>query len=199
MTAIEWDELFMSMVFLVAMKSKDDNTNIGAVIVDNDNRVVSVGYNGMPRGVDDTKKDRYKKPGKLLWFEHAERNSIYNAKRDLEGCRMYTNGIPCADCARAVIQSGIKEVIVHKKWNLENSERWKESCNAGKVMLNESGISIRYYDKSVVDILKPYRNGKVYQLENLCDMDWMQGYERIICGPDTCVYWLKDKNRCRWK
>ena len=79
MKQITWDELYMSMTFLVAMKSKDENTHIGAVVVGPDKEVRSIGFNGLPRYVDDDKPERQMKPEKYLWFEHAERNAVYNA------------------------------------------------------------------------------------------------------------------------
>lgn len=166
MNKVTWDELFMSMAFLVAMKSKDNNTHIGAVIVGPDNEVRSVGYNSFVRGINDDVSERQEKPEKYFWFEHAERNAIYNATLmglSLKNCRMYTNGIPCMDCARGVIQSGIKEVIVHKKWNDGNKLKWKESCAKARDMLIEANVKIRYYDKPILDIM-PWRDGSVYEL-----------------------------------
>jgi len=161
MKQVTWDELFMSMVFLVSMKSKDPSTHIGAVIVGPDNEVRSIGYNGLPRNVNDY-IDRLMPQEKYYWFEHAERNAIYNATLmgvSLKNSKMYTNGVPCADCARAVIQSGIKEVIVHNEWNNNNDPKWNESCNIGKEMLLESGVNIRYYDKPILEITG-WRKGK---------------------------------------
>ena len=168
MNVHSWDELFMSMVFLVSMKSKDRNTQIGAVIVGPDNEVRSVGYNSFARGLNDSVPQRHKSPEKYYWIEHAERNSIYNATLmgvSLKNCRMYTNGVPCMDCARAVIQSGINEVIVHKKWNNDNDTKWKKSCDTAKDMFNEAGVYVRYYNKPILTIT-PWRKGKIYKLES---------------------------------
>lgn len=161
-----WDELFMSMVFLVATKSKDENTHIGAVIVGPDNEVRSVGYNGFARGIYDDNPERQQPPEKYFWFEHAERNAIYNATLmgvSLKGCRMYTNGIPCMDCARGVVQSGIKEVIVHEKWNNNNDEKWKESCAKALQLFGEAKVGYRFFDKPLLQI-KAWRKGKEYAL-----------------------------------
>ena len=78
---MNWDTLFMSMVYLVAMKSKDDSTHLGAVIVSQDNEIRSFGYNGLARGINDDVVERQERPEKYFWFEHAERNAIYNAGR----------------------------------------------------------------------------------------------------------------------
>jgi len=163
---VDWDELFMSMTFLIATKSKDAFTHIGAVIVDDNNIVRSIGYNGFPRGLDDTNLDRQTKDEKYYWMVHAEQNAIYNAKTDLTGCRMYTNGTPCAECAKAIIQSGIKEVIVHKKWDKEfttNHPHWKESCKRTICMFDEIGVHLRYYDGDILRI-QGWKDGKVYTI-----------------------------------
>jgi len=140
---MNWDTYFMNIVDTVREKSKDINTKIGAVIVGMDNEIRSVGYNGFPRGVNDDIISRYERPIKYMYTEHAERNAIYNAARMgtcLNRCRMYTNAIPCSDCARGIIQSGIVEVIV-KDLNVNN--RWSESCKVALKMFQESNVIIR--------------------------------------------------------
>lgn len=112
-----WDLYFHEMSKLVATRSKDQSTNIGAVIVGPDNEIISTGYNSFPRGIDDYNPDRHERPEKYFWFEHAERNAIFNAARrsgsGLNGCKMYLNCfVPCTDCARAIIQVGIDQVIL---------------------------------------------------------------------------------------
>jgi len=161
MNEISWDELFMSMVFLVAMKSKDNNTHVGAVIVDDKHRIISLGYNGLPRNVNDNIKERQISPEKYFWFEHAESNSILNTSENLEGCVMYTNGIPCADCARKIVQKGLSKVVVHKEWNTGNKTKWLESCARSKQMFKEAGIKLRYYHKPILKIVG-WRNGEQY-------------------------------------
>jgi len=128
-----WDELFIKQAMLIAEKSKDPSTKVGCVIVGDDNAVLSMGFNGFPRGVIENEHEwmkysarndiydvpftRWNRPDKYSWTEHAERNAVYNAARNgirLAGARMYLNFEPmamCADCTRAMIQSGIKEII----------------------------------------------------------------------------------------
>lgn len=111
-----WDRFFIEMAMHVATKSKDPSTKVGCVIVGPDNEVRSIGFNGFPRGVDELPTERWERPGKYKWVEHAERNAVYNAARSgarLDGCRAYLNWepIPCADCSRSFIQSGVIEVI----------------------------------------------------------------------------------------
>ena len=113
----DWDQYFMTMCYLAASRSQDSSTHAGAVIVRQDNSVVSTGYNSPPRGMNigDVPQER---PHKYFYMEHGERNAIYNAAKhgtDLDGCKLYVNFLPCADCARAIVQSGISEVIVHKE------------------------------------------------------------------------------------
>lgn len=159
-----FDEYFMSMAYLVAMKSKDPKTRIGAVIVGVDNEVVSVGYNGLCRGVDDNVLERNERPTKYAFYEHGERNSIYNAARigvSTKGCRMYTQGIPCCDCGRGVIQAGITEVIVHRQWNNLNATKWIESSNHSKEMFLEAGVTLRYYDGFLIENIIGLNDGNI--------------------------------------
>jgi dCMP deaminase len=130
---MNWDEFFIEMAMLVAKKSKDPSTKVGCVLVGDDNAVLSTGFNGFPRGVNETittytpvdkyavreetkLNERWDRPAKYSWVEHAERNAIYNAARHgirLAGARAYLNWEPqpCADCTRALIQAGIREII----------------------------------------------------------------------------------------
>lgn len=132
---MNWDELFIKMAFLVSEKSKDPSTKVGCVLVSKDNAVLATGFNGFPRGVKEEESymeqvqdypafypekrliaDRWARPAKYSWIEHAERNAIYNAARagvKIAGARAYLNWEPqpCADCCRGLIQAGIVEII----------------------------------------------------------------------------------------
>jgi dCMP deaminase len=134
----------MDICDVVAKKSKDTSTKVGCVIVGPDNEVRGVGFNGMPRGVDDDVDARHERPVKYMWFEHAERNAIYNCARAgtaTNGCRLYVNSLPpCADCARAIIQAGIVEVVLA---SLDYPDRWAESCQTALMMLSEAGLVVR--------------------------------------------------------
>jgi len=163
MRKVSWDELFMTMVYLIAMKSKDKYTHCGAIIVGSNNEVRAVGYNGYVRGINDDIEERQERPEKYFWFEHAERNAIYNTiltGTPLQNCRLYTNGVPCMDCARAIVQTGIKEVIVDQWWDDNNGDKWKEHAERTIQLFRESGVSIRYYSGKTLDV-QPYRRGKV--------------------------------------
>lgn len=140
----DWNTWFMQMVYLVASKSKDTSSKIGAVVV-RDHRVLATGYNGMPVGVNDSEESRYLRPEKYFWFEHAERNTIFQAAKfgiPLAGAIMFTQGTPCADCARAIIQAGITEVIVHSEWESQarSYSKWSESADRSITMFAESGV-----------------------------------------------------------
>lgn len=146
-----WDKYFLDMAIFVAQKSKDLSTKVGCVITGPEKEVRSTGFNGLPRKVSDEKQERLERPAKYLWTEHSERNAIYAAAKigiPLEGCSIYVDFYPCADCARAIIQAGIKEVIIdgrnyQQKYDL--SLRWKESLDVAREMLSEAGVKIRLY------------------------------------------------------
>ena len=127
---LEWDEYFMAIAKLSAMRSKDPSTQVGACIVSNDNRILSIGYNGAPNGFSDEKfpwgRDGKNLDTKYPYVCHAELNAILNyrgSKKDLEDARIYVDLFPCNECAKIIIQSGIKEVIYlsDKYANSENN------------------------------------------------------------------------------
>ncbi|MDP2673088.1 MAG: deaminase [Nanoarchaeota archaeon] len=158
-----WDTYFMSMVYLLADKSKDVKTHVGAVVVGSDKEIKTAGYNSFPRGLNDNVYERQKKPEKFYWFEHAERNAIYNATligTSLKKSKMYTNGIPCTDCARGIIQSGILEVIVDKEWNETNKGEDLEESKRTIQMFKETGVKLRYWKGNLLEI-KKFRRGEV--------------------------------------
>lgn len=159
-----WDCYFMSMAYFVALKSKDPRTKIGAVIVGPDNEIRSTGFNGLPRGIKETKK-RAIAPLKHLLYEHAERNAIYNAARmgiDICGCTMYTPCVPCIDCARAIIQGGIKKLVVHSGWDVTWSKVWLEKIKPSKALLKEAGVRVWDYKDELITDIKGYRDGEEF-------------------------------------
>jgi dCMP deaminase len=159
---IEWDDYFMTMAYLVAMRSKDQSTHVGAVIVGPDKEIRSAGYNSFPKGINDHCPERQERPEKYFWFSHAERNSVYLAARvgiPISGCTMYTNGIPCTDCAFAVIQAGIKEVVVDVKW--ENPEQWDETAKRTTEMFKEAGVQVRVWNGNILNIYR-FQRGKKF-------------------------------------
>jgi dCMP deaminase len=145
---MNWQEYFYEMANLVAKKSKDESTQIGAVIVGPDNEIRSTGYNSFPKGLTDDIQERQQRPEKYYWIEHAERNALYNAAKigvSTKNCTMYLNcGIPCCDCTRGIINSGITKIYVCEK-DITKSTHWVEHSIRSKIMLNESNVEVLYY------------------------------------------------------
>ncbi len=152
---ISWDEYFMGIASLSALRSKDPNTKVGACIVDDDNKVVSIGYNGMPKGVDESQLSWNKGEGldsKYLYVCHAEFNAILNTRNGsaLKGCRLYVTLFPCNECAKACVQVGIKEIIY-----LENKYADTVGVQASRKMLELAGIKLRQFNaKELNQIVK---------------------------------------------
>jgi dCMP deaminase len=141
-----WDARFMELARHIGQWSKDTSRRVGCVIVGPDNEIRATGFNGFPRGVDDTKAGRHDRPTKYLWTEHAERNAIYNAVRSgasLIGCRMYVPWFPCMDCARAIVQVGIKEIVAMPP-DL-NDPQWGLDFAAAIELFEETNIKVRWY------------------------------------------------------
>ena len=147
---MNWNEYFLGIAEQVKLKSKDESTQIGAVIVGKDREILSTGYNSFPRGLDDNLPERQERPLKYFYFEHAERNAIYNAARvgiPLDGSTIYlTSGLPCSDCGRAIINSGIKTVYCKRECTTKNKEKWVESQDIAYKMLLECGVKVTYYE-----------------------------------------------------
>lgn len=141
-----WDARMMALAGYVAGWSKDRSTQVGCVIVGPRNDVRAIGYNGFPRGCDDDAEHRHERPLKYRWTEHAERNAVYNAAAvgtPLAECRIYIPWYPCADCARAIIQVGITEVIaIEPKWD---DERWGYDFAVTREMFQECGVNVRFF------------------------------------------------------
>jgi len=143
---ITWDEYFMGIAKLSAMRSKDPNTQVGCCIVGKDNRIISVGYNGLPNGCSDDEFpwNRDGEDNKYFYTAHSELNAILNSRgSNLEGCRMYVSLFPCNECAKAIIQCGIKEVVY-------DVDKYADTpaVIASKRMFKASGVVFRQYEKS---------------------------------------------------
>lgn len=147
---MDWVDYFRNLANNVKLKSKDSKTQIGAIIVGKDNEIVSTGYNSFPRGIDDTNTNRQERPEKYFWFEHAERNAIYNAARigvSTKGTTMYlSHWFPCADCARGIINSGITTIYCDKINIEDKSTSYVESFKRSKEMLLEADVKICFYE-----------------------------------------------------
>ena len=147
---ISWDEYFMGIAMLAARRSKDPNTQVGACIVSQDNIIISTGYNGMPKGCSDDEYpwDRVGEDTKYPYVVHAELNAVLNANgRDLRGSKLYVALFPCNECAKAIIQSGVKEVYYL-------SDKYADSMAtlASKRMLMSAGVKFTQLKTSLESI-----------------------------------------------
>lgn len=138
---LTWDEYFMGLAHLSALRSKDPNTQVGAAIVDENHRVVSVGYNGFPTGVSDDEfpwsREGDVLTSKYAFVVHAELNAILNSQRSVRGCTIYVSLFPCNECAKAIIQSGIKKIVYESdKYN------GVDTNIASKRMLRAAGVGL---------------------------------------------------------
>ena len=141
MDVLSWDEYFMGLAHLSAMRSNDPSTQVGAVIVSGEHRVVSIGYNGFPNGCSDDEFpwDREGDFGatKYPYVVHAELNAILNSKNDLRGCSIYVSLFPCNECAKAIIQSGISRIVYESDKYADT-----DATIASKRMLRAAGVEL---------------------------------------------------------
>ena len=147
---ISWDEYFMGIAMLSAMRSKDPNSQVGACIV-RDNKILSLGYNGMPIGCDDDimpwGREGNELETKYMYVCHSELNAILNAGKDLHGSTMYVTLFPCNECAKAIIQSGIKEVIYDC-----NKYEGTAAVMASMKMFDAAGVNYHKYHRTEREI-----------------------------------------------
>lgn len=142
----KWDRRYLEIARSISSWSKDTSTQVGCVIVGRGAEILSTGYNGLPRGAYDDLPERQIRPEKLFWFEHAERNAIYNAARvgiPLSGSTAYVTLCPCMDCARGLIQSGIKRVVCPEP-DPEKYSSWADQFKKAEVLYRECGVSLHY-------------------------------------------------------
>lgn len=145
---ISWDEYFTGIAMLSGMRSKDPNTQVGACIVDKNNRILSVGYNGLPNGCSDDlfpwARSGLELETKYPFVAHSELNAILNYRGgNLEGAKLYVTLFPCNECAKAIIQAGISEVIYDC-----NKYDQTPSVIASKKMLDAAGVKYRQYERT---------------------------------------------------
>jgi len=149
---------------MVAARSKDEATHIGSVIVRQDNTIASTGYNSFPPHTNDDKKERQERPLKYEFMNHSEGGAIDIAAKHgiaLANCKIYTNGLPCAACARQIISSGILEVFYDIEWQKMSPPEWKKSAVYSLQMFDEAGVR---YHALTVDLVKPvkYMRGEYF-------------------------------------
>jgi len=145
---LSWDEYFMGLAHLSALRSKDPSTQVGAVIVDQNNKVVSIGYNGLPVGCSDDEFP-WEREGNMLdskyaYVVHAELNAILNSPRPVTGCTLYVSLFPCNECAKAIIQSGIRKIIYES-----DKYAHTDATIISKRMLNAANIELVQLKQSI--------------------------------------------------
>lgn len=153
---ISWTEYFMGIAHLSALRSKDPSTQVGAVIVDDEHKVVSIGYNGFPRGISDDiypwDREGNTLDTKYPYVVHAELNAILNAPRSVKNCTIYVSLFPCNECAKAIIQSGITEIVYEsdKYADTDTTKASKRMCiDAGlKLTQTEEVIEVNIQTKN---------------------------------------------------
>lgn len=149
---INWDDYFMGLALLSAMRSKDPNTQVGACIVNANKRVVGIGYNGLPRGCEDDDFP-WEREGDFLetkypYVCHAELNAILNSIKSLDGCTIYVALFPCNECTKAIIQSGIKEIVY-----LSDKYNGTDANKASKKMLDAAEVKYRKLETERKEII----------------------------------------------
>lgn len=158
---ISWDEYFMGVALLSAKRSKDPSTQVGACIVNGKKKIVGAGYNGLPIGCDDDEFP-WEKQGDFLhtkypYICHAELNAILNnIGMALDGCKIYTALFPCNECSKAIIQSGIIEVIY-----LSDKYAGTDTAKASKLMLEKAGVQYRQVKSTITSLLLSFRQEDV--------------------------------------
>lgn len=153
---ISWDEYFMGIALLSGKRSKDPSTQVGACIVNEENKIVGVGYNGFPQGCSD-EEFPWEREGEFLetkypYVCHAELNAILNSIKTTKNCKIYVGLFPCHECAKAIIQSGITEVVF-----LSDKYCGTESDRASKKMFQHAGVKYRQFKTELQEIIIEYK------------------------------------------
>ncbi len=150
---LDWDQYFMGIARLSALRSKDPATQVGACIVDSDKKIIGIGYNGLPIGIDDNEfpwgKEGDYLDTKYPYVCHAELNAILNSTKNLSGATIYVTLFPCNECTKAIIQSGIKQL-----YYISDKYKDLEMTVASKRMLDSSGITYTQL-QDITDITLP--------------------------------------------
>ena len=150
----KWNVRFMQMAQLISGWSKDNSTKVGCVIVSPEKAILSMGYNGFPRGVDDTPTYRQLRPTKYEFVVHAEENALLNAGRNgtrLNGSILYVTMPPCTRCAGSIIQSGIKEVIFLEQPEEKKIPGWRDNLKYSFEMFNEAGVKYKEMSRVILE------------------------------------------------
>ena len=151
---LSWDEYFMGIAFLSGMRSKDPSTQVGACIIDEDKKIIGIGYNGFPIGSSDDNMP-WDKEGEFLetkypYVVHAELNAILNSIKSLKNCTIYVTHFPCNECAKAIVQSGIKKVIY-----FSDKHKSLDSTKASRRIFENAGVKTEHLkmEKEKINII----------------------------------------------
>jgi len=142
-----WDDFFLTMADHVATASKDPSTKVGCVLIDAKRRVIGVGYNGFPRGVQDLPERYADRPTKYMMVQHAEANAVLQATVPTEGATAYVTHPPCASCAGILIQAGVKRIVTSMP-SEELRKRFADSFDASDLMFGEAGVKQTFIARS---------------------------------------------------
>jgi dCMP deaminase len=146
MHSTHWNDRFIALAAAIGEWSRDPSTQCGAIVVRPDKTLASVGFNGFPRGVDDSPERYADRETKYAMVVHAEANAIVNAREPLHGCSIYVHPLlPCSSCASLIIQAGIVEVVTLRATG-ERMERWRKSFETTELMFREAGVPYYYLD-----------------------------------------------------
>lgn len=151
-----WEAYYINMLGAIAAKSKDPDTQVGCIVVGPDKNILATGYNSFPRGIRDAVPERLVRPAKYDYIEHAERNCFYNAAREgvrLKGATLYIPFMTCHECARGVINVGIRRVVVDKRNHNDYMERrgraWTKSFDIAKTLYEEAGVDLDFWEPAL--------------------------------------------------
>lgn len=170
-----WEKRFMDLARNISTWSKDNSTKVGAIVVDTEHTILSVGYNGNPRGLRDEVEERNERPLKYMYVVHAEINAIINATRNgvsLKNSILYCTYFPCNECAKAIINSGIKTLVTYEP-NFGH-ERWGKSFRISYEMLKECGVNIIYFSDENDDFYSRFLEilGKRINDDDYVSLEW---------------------------
>ena len=162
---ISWQQYFMGVALLASKRSKDPSTQVGAVVVTPDNRIIGVGWNGMPKSIyphNDIcfpwgKDSQDPLENKYMYVVHAEPNAIFHASESVKGCTMYLTWFPCSDCAKSIAQAGIKKLVYLDEYT---TDRYRTSMEGAKRIFLVAGVECEKYSENRVSIKIEFSENK---------------------------------------